>query len=942
MPIDNAHIYLLSEYRVNKLVSVNFRNKFYVSVILLTTSVSLLVPVSNANAALPLLTVLSVKNTDQNTVDLTFSSRIPNNQSGSLIIIVNAKSLPLIDSSSTIQVPQNIKQRVSQSELDQIKKMGRKLATEIAASNKSSVNKGAVASFAEGVRLLYGNAVIGKGASKTKNLITHKVTGLTPGVEYSFKVVATNSKNQVFASPIVNFQKDLTIPNTPLISKVEAISATQVKILFNAPSFDGGSAINSYTVTANPGQITTTVNQSAGGQIILSGLTESTSYTFTITANNKKGASTASKASDQITTPVKEIITFRPTVPTGGPTLAAPAFTLSSSSESRTVNTPATGFTSNSTGGAIASFGISATPPGMSFSITTGALTGTPNTVATATAFTITATNATASTTQTFTFTVTAAVAAPAFTLSASTESRTVNTASTGFTIATSTGGTIASFGINATPPGMSFNTSTGALTGTPNTVATATAFTITATNTAGSATQTFTLTVTAAVAIFTQPIGGANATALSTQPVVQVVDGSGNAIASFTSNVVATIASGTGTLSGTTTVAAVAGVATFTNLVITGTAGAFTLRFTPAGLTAVTSNTLTFTAGAASGYLVSSSSNSPAAGSAVTISAQLSDVSGNAVNTAGKTVTWSKSNANGSFATATSTTNAAGIATVSFTVHTVSATSTTVTATSSTPTLTGTGSTITTVAGAASKIVVFQSAYPTRILFQTQPSFRIQDAFSNNVLTSSATITAALTGGTGGTIQGNLTAVTAGVFGRAAFTDLGVDGVISNSYTITYSSPGLTSLVVAYTLLGNFCDLFQGVLTGKTCNSTDGNQADPLNVYIFSGYTLILNGNSISTGGIENFGAVINKGTYVILGVGLTNISGSTFTNEDTLELSTRFINNSGATTTNNTGATINMYASHITTSGTFNNLGTINRFGNTITGTITGNPPN
>ena len=178
--------------------------------------------------------------------------------------------------------------------------------------------------------------------------------------------------------------------------------------------------------------------------------------------------------------------------------VAAPAFTLSASSESRTVNTAATGFTINSTGGAIASFSISATPPGMSFNTSTGALTGTPNTVASATNYTITATNASGNATQTFALTVTAALAAPAFTLSASSESRTVNTAATGFTI-NSTGGAIASFSISATPPGMSFNTSTGALTGTPNTVASATNYTITATNASGNATQTFALTVTAA-----------------------------------------------------------------------------------------------------------------------------------------------------------------------------------------------------------------------------------------------------------------------------------------------------------------------------------------------------------------------------------------------------------------------------------------------------------
>ena len=87
----------------------------------------------------------------------------------------------------------------------------------------------------------------------------------------------------------------------------------------------------------------------------------------------------------------------------------------------------------------------------------------------------------------------------PTFTLSSSSETRTVNTAATGFTIS-STGGSITSFAISATPAGMSFNTSTGALTGTPTFVSGATAYTITATSAAGYATRTFTLTVTAGV----------------------------------------------------------------------------------------------------------------------------------------------------------------------------------------------------------------------------------------------------------------------------------------------------------------------------------------------------------------------------------------------------------------------------------------------------------
>jgi hypothetical protein len=55
---------------------------------------------------------------------------------------------------SGIEKKQPIK--VSASELKQIQKLGKTLALKIAESNKGSVNEGAVASFAEGVRILYG------------------------------------------------------------------------------------------------------------------------------------------------------------------------------------------------------------------------------------------------------------------------------------------------------------------------------------------------------------------------------------------------------------------------------------------------------------------------------------------------------------------------------------------------------------------------------------------------------------------------------------------------------------------------------------------------------------------------------------------------------------------------------------------------------------------
>ena len=83
------------------------------------------------------------------------------------------------------------------------------------------------------------------------------------------------------------------------------------------------------------------------------------------------------------------------------------------------------------------------------------------------------------------------ALAAPAFTISSASESKPVNSAITGYTI-TSSGGAIASYSISpAAPAGLTFNTATGILSGTPSSTQSATAYTITATNATGSATWT-------------------------------------------------------------------------------------------------------------------------------------------------------------------------------------------------------------------------------------------------------------------------------------------------------------------------------------------------------------------------------------------------------------------------------------------------------------------
>lgn len=87
-----------------------------------------------------------------------------------------------------------------------------------------------------------------------------------------------------------------TVPNAPTILNVIPKDG-QVDVIFDAPSDDGGSTIVLYTVTSNPGSITSTLSQAGGGTITVEGLTNGTSYTFTITATNGVGTSVPSAAS---------------------------------------------------------------------------------------------------------------------------------------------------------------------------------------------------------------------------------------------------------------------------------------------------------------------------------------------------------------------------------------------------------------------------------------------------------------------------------------------------------------------------------------------------------------------------------------------------------------------------------------------------------------------
>lgn len=99
-----------------------------------------------------------------------------------------------------------------------------------------------------------------------------------------------------------------SVPGAPTIGTATATDNTTATVAYTAPANNGGSVITSYTATSSPSGITGTLSQAGSGTITVTGLSASTSYTFTVKATNAIGASAASSASNSITT--------EPTVPT--------------------------------------------------------------------------------------------------------------------------------------------------------------------------------------------------------------------------------------------------------------------------------------------------------------------------------------------------------------------------------------------------------------------------------------------------------------------------------------------------------------------------------------------------------------------------------------------------------------------------------------------------
>jgi hypothetical protein len=250
----------------------------------------------------------------------------------------------------------------------------------------SGFQSGDMLAFANTSAALYGN-IADSDSSNTGNVLILTSSG-TPATNaqwanalsaVAFSAVAVGNRTISFVTNDGTTDSAAatdTVHVTAAPGAPTGVSATagdgEATVSWSAPSSDGGAPITSYTVTASPGGATASGTASP---IAVTGLSDGTSYTFTVVATNSVGTSGSSTASTAVT----------PAAPPGAPT----GVSAVAGDGQATVSFTAP----SSNGSAITSYRVTASPGGATATASAGPITVTGLTNGTAYTFTVTATN---------------------------------------------------------------------------------------------------------------------------------------------------------------------------------------------------------------------------------------------------------------------------------------------------------------------------------------------------------------------------------------------------------------------------------------------------------------------------------------------------------------------------------------------------------------------
>src|SRR5438132_611587 len=379
--------------------------------------------------------------------------------------------------------------------------------------------------------------------------------------------------------------------------------------------------------------------------------------------------------------------------------------------------------------------------------------------------------------------------------------------------------------------------------------------------------------------------------------PAVQVTaqDGLGNTVTSFTASVTVALGNnpGAGALTGTTSVTAVAGVATFSGLSVDKVGTGYTLTAVATGLTTGSSSVFNVTPGAASRLVFTVQPTPTVAGATITPAVQVTaqDAHGNTATAFSGNVTVAiGTNAGGGVLSGTTNVAAGGgIATFSGLSINKTGTGYTLTAGAS-----GVGG------GATSAAFSVTAGAPSVLVFSVQPTsatagaaitpavqVTAQDAQGNVATAFSGSVTVALGANPGGgTLAGTATVTAAG--GVATFSGLSVNKA-GSGYTLTATAAGLrTSTSTPFTItVGALAQLVftvqpTNVVAGATISpalQVTGQDAQGNTVTAFSGNVTVAIGSNPgggTLGGTTTVAAVSGVATFPGLSI---NKVGSAYT---------------------------------------------------------------
>ena len=285
------------------------------------------------------------------------------------------------------------------------------------------------------------------------------------------------------------------------------------------------------------------------------------------------------------------------------------------------------------------------------------------------------------------------------------------------------------------------------------------------------------------------QPSNAPAGVADSPSITVEVEDQFGNIVTSDSSNVTLAVASGPGIASGTLTVAASSGIATFSNIIL-DTAGNYTLTASDGSLTPATSSSFAVSAAAASKVVYGVQPGDVTAGVAdsPSITVEVEDQFGNIVATDSSNLTLAVASGPGSLSGTVTVAASSGIATFSNVKFD----------TAGNYTLTASDGSLT---SATSSSFAVSPAAASKVVYEVQPSnatagvadspsitVDVEDQFGNIVTTDSSSVTLAVASGLG-SASGTLTVAASG--GVATFSNVKLN--TAGSYTLTASDGSLT-----------------------------------------------------------------------------------------------------------------------------------------------------